>query len=354
MHFTVDLFCISSPAITTISINSYLLHKSTTANNTTLTLLHFRQSEIMSLPTQRNGQTGFVQLLEQIYKRFRMEEPSDLRPAIDEYSEMVQHEAQAGGGRSRHSTLEIIRMVMDDPTHKNAIINLYRDRFLKPENAVGIAMMPHCPVSFLESLLSNPIHEDQEFTAESPSWKCSGGGIHLGTSYATTDIRWIVENIYEAYFWPFWHGKRNFWNKEFFDFAQELGAKVNLLRSGKYTDSTELKVLDNLVHAVSRIQSNIANLHNDEGFQAKYRRSASGSSYAAQSPLWLIRTTTRSVRSAAKNLATDDIALSLTQHGILELSGWNGSLISISLCAWRRTGVFLNTPHPLPESCAMT
>jgi hypothetical protein len=122
----------------------------------------------------------------------------------------------------------------------------------------------------MEILLSSPMHEDEEFTAESPSWKSSGGGVHLGTHYATTDMRWIVENIYEAYFWPFWHGKRNFWNKEFFDFAQELGAKVNLLRRGKYADSTELKVLDNLVHAVSRIHSNIDNLHKDQGFQAEY------------------------------------------------------------------------------------
>ncbi|RFN45239.1 hypothetical protein FIE12Z_10520 [Fusarium flagelliforme] len=222
----------------------------------------------MRLSLQRNGQTGFVQLLEQVYKLFLTEEASDLRPTIDEHSDMLKREAQAKGGRPRHRTLDIIRMVVNDPTHKSALVNLYRDRFSKPENAVGIALMPHLPVSFLENLLSNV---DYEFTAENPSWTSSGGGIHLGTYYATTDMRWIVENIYEAYFWPFWYARMNFENRVVFDFAQELGAKVNLLRSDKYIDSTELKVLDNLVGAVSRIQSNIDRLHEDEDFQAKYK-----------------------------------------------------------------------------------
>ncbi|KAH7184749.1 uncharacterized protein B0J16DRAFT_383804 [Fusarium flagelliforme] len=225
----------------------------------------------MSLSTQRNGQTGFVQSLEYIFKRFRTTEPSDLRPSLDRYCEILKQDAQAGGGHPRHGTGGVIRFLMKNPFNESAVVGPYRDRFMKPENGVGIAMMPHCPVSFVEILFSGPMHEDYEFTAENPSWKSSGGGVHLGTHYATTDLRWIVENIYEAYFWPFWHGGWNFGKMIVFDFATELGAKVNFLRSGRYTDSTELKVLDNLVDAVSRIQSNIDNLHKDEAFQARYK-----------------------------------------------------------------------------------
>nr|CEG05064.1 unnamed protein product [Fusarium clavum]CEG05867.1 unnamed protein product [Fusarium clavum] len=152
---------------------------------------------------------------------------------------MLERQARDGSGHHQHGTTEIVFMMMNNIFSKGAVANVYRDRLSKPESAIGIALMPHCPVSFLENLLSNSMHEDYEFTAENPSWKSSGGGVHLGTHYATTDMRWIVETIYEVYFESFWGMERRA-----LDFARELEAKVNLLRSVKYTDSTERKVLE--------------------------------------------------------------------------------------------------------------
>ncbi|KAJ4006109.1 hypothetical protein NW752_001357 [Fusarium irregulare] len=222
----------------------------------------------MSLSTQRNGQTGFVQLLEQVYEVFRATETSELRPSIIHFLMMLERQARNGSGHHQHGTAEITFRMMDHVFSRGEVANVYRDRLSKPESAIGIALMPHYPVSFLATLLSNPVHEGDEFTAENPSWKSSGGGVHLGTSYATTDMRWIVETIYEVYFEPFWGFDDE---SRAHDFARELEAKVNLLHSDKHTDSTELKVLDSLVDAVSRIQSNIDNLHKDAGFQAKYQ-----------------------------------------------------------------------------------
>ncbi|RBR08463.1 uncharacterized protein FIESC28_10263 [Fusarium coffeatum] len=217
----------------------------------------------MSLSTQRNGQTGFVQLLEQVYERFRTTETSELRPSIIHLFMMLDRQARSRSDHHQYGTAEITFMMMDHVFSQGDVSNVYRDRLSKPESAIGIALMPHCPVSFLATLLSNPLHEGYEFTAENPSWKSSGGGVHLGTYYATTDMRWIVETIYEVYFEPFWgFGDES----RAHDFARELEAKVNPLRSIKYTDSTERKVLESLVETVLRVQTEVDKLEQDEAF----------------------------------------------------------------------------------------
>ncbi|KAI1071997.1 hypothetical protein LB507_005330 [Fusarium sp. FIESC RH6] len=217
----------------------------------------------MSLSTQRNGQTGFVQLLEQVYEVFRTTETSELRPSIIHFLMMLERQARNGSGHHQHGTAEITFRMMDHVFSRGEVANVYRDRLSKPESAIGIAFMPHCPVSLLVTLLSNPIHQDYELIAENPFRKSSGGGVHLGTYAATTDMRWIVETIYEVYFEPFWGFGDE---RRALDFARELEAKVNYLRSVEYTDSTERKVLESLVETVSRFQTEVDRLEQDEAF----------------------------------------------------------------------------------------
>ncbi|KAJ4127807.1 hypothetical protein NW768_008082 [Fusarium equiseti] len=263
--------------------------------------------KLRSKDARRMVQTGFVKFLEHVYRsgdickehavlstfewfieldenvhgrsvsdlhgiEFRSTRPSDLRPPIDHLCEMLNQENIVRLCHHRKDTTDIICEMIEKLCAKGAIIDLYQDRFFRPKflqrskNAVEIAMTPHCPVYFLEIFLSNRTHEDDNFTAESPAWKPSGAKVQRGMHYATTDMRWVIQSVYNAFFTMDWSqgGK--------FDFARDFGAKANLLRSVKYTDSTEIKVLDNLVDTLSSIQSNFDSLRKKKGFRAELER----------------------------------------------------------------------------------
>lgn len=186
--------------------------------------------------------------------------PGRLRPPIDHLTEMLKW--QTSDLRICKHFINLICKMIEMLCAKGAVIDLYQDRFITDPritrqtnagghkelgNAVEIAMMPYCPVSFLQTFLSNRTHEEQEFVAESVSWRPCGPDLPRGMHYAVTNMEWIVTRIHQDLFDENKHiGGR-------LGIGQEYQAKLSLLNRPDRTDSTELQALRNLVDVVANI-----------------------------------------------------------------------------------------------------
>ncbi|GKU14765.1 hypothetical protein FLAG1_10897 [Fusarium langsethiae] len=181
-------------------------------------------------------------------------EPGRPRPPIDHLTEMLKWQT-TGPTIQKHGVRLTCEMI-EKMCAKGAVIDLYQDRFLsdqqtgelkRPNNAVEIAMMPQCPESFLQDILSSRTDEEQEFVAESPAWRSSGADLPRGMHYAVTNMEWIVTRIHRDIF----NGTEYVSGP--LRIGHEYRAKLALLDSPKWTDNTELQALKNLVEAVEDI-----------------------------------------------------------------------------------------------------
>lgn len=175
------------------------------------------------------------------------------RAPMDHLTEMLKW--QTSGSRVNKNGVRMKCEMIEMLCAKGAVIDLYQDRFRSgqrssgptPNNAVGIAMTPQCPASFLRVFLSNRTQEDQEFVAVGKVWKSSGADLPRGMHYAMTYMEYIVTHIYRDIFGAIQHvGGR-------LHIDQEYRAKLALLNQPQWTDNTESQALRNLIQVVDDI-----------------------------------------------------------------------------------------------------
>jgi len=180
------------------------------------------------------------------------------RPPIDHLTEMLK--CLTSGPRFNSYHISVVYKMIDMLVAKGAIIDLYQNRFIKqypeinpntkkiPDNAVEIAMMPQCPVSFLHTLLSTQRHEEQRFTRTSPTWRAPGPDLPRGMHFAVTNVEWIVTRIFQDLF------DENKYVGPSVCMRHEYGQKLKLLLNPGWTDLTEFNALRQLLDVVEEIE----------------------------------------------------------------------------------------------------
>ncbi|KAF4966976.1 hypothetical protein FSARC_5415 [Fusarium sarcochroum] len=185
------------------------------------------------------------------------------RPPIDHLTEMLKWSTNTA---EMNTLCDMIDMLCE----KGAVIDLHQDRFCvkgdpkhlrranldpmkRPDNAVEIAMLPHCPSSFLASLLKTHSSRDQVFTARSKLWRRFGPDLPRGKHRAVTNMEWIVTRIHEELF-----DQRNI--REY-GLCSEMSIlyemRLAFLSTAEFTDSTELEALKKLVAAIKEIEESL-------------------------------------------------------------------------------------------------
>ncbi|KAL6916388.1 hypothetical protein ACHAP8_007786 [Fusarium lateritium] len=186
--------------------------------------------------------------------RSHMTAPGRPRIPIDHLTEMLKW--QTAGPTVHTHRVSLTCMMIKKLCAKGAVIDLYQDRFLtnqqtgkvkRPKNAVEIAMMPQCPMSFLQVFLSSRTQEDQRFVAIGPVWKSSGADLPRGMHYAVTNMEWIITRIHRDIFEETRHVSGHL------RIDREYLGKLSLLDNLSCTDDVELRALRKLVEAVEGI-----------------------------------------------------------------------------------------------------
>ncbi|RFN45240.1 7alpha-cephem-methoxylase p8 chain [Fusarium flagelliforme] len=180
------------------------------------------------------------------------------RPPIDHLTEMLKW--LTSGPRLNSYRIGHVCKMIDMLVAKGAIIDLHQNRFIKeypevnpdakkiPDNAVEIAMMPQCPVSFLQTFLSTQTHEEQRFTHMSPVWRASGPILPRGMHFAVTNMEWIVTRIFQDLF------DENKYIGPSVCIRHQYFQKLLLLLDPAWTDYTEFNALTRLVEVVEEIE----------------------------------------------------------------------------------------------------
>ncbi|CEI62352.1 hypothetical protein FVEN_g12047 [Fusarium venenatum] len=198
--------------------------------------------------------------------------PGRPRTPIDHLTEMLKW--QTAGPTIHRRGVNLTCMMIEKLCAKGAVIDLYQDRFLtnqqtgklkRPNNAVEIAMMPQCPVSFLQVFLSSRTHEEQRFVAIGPVWKSSGANLARGMHYAVTNMEWIITRIYRDIFEETKHVSGRL------HIDREYEEKVSLLGNPFWTDGVELRALRKLVEVVEGILHEIDESDFQRGEAFKYQ-----------------------------------------------------------------------------------
>ncbi|KAJ4127806.1 hypothetical protein NW768_008081 [Fusarium equiseti] len=180
------------------------------------------------------------------------------RPPIDHLTEMLKW--LTSGPRLNNSHISVICKMIDMLVAKGAIIDLHQNRFIKeypevnpdakkiPDNAVEIAMMPQCPVSFLHAFLSTQTHEEQRFTRMSPVWRASGPVLPRGMHFAVTNVEWIVTRVFQDLF-----GENKYIGPSVC-IRHQYFQKLLLLLDPVWTDYTEFIALKRLSEVLEEIE----------------------------------------------------------------------------------------------------
>ncbi|KAH7184748.1 uncharacterized protein B0J16DRAFT_362452 [Fusarium flagelliforme] len=180
------------------------------------------------------------------------------RPPIDHLTEMLKW--LTSGPRLNRYHISVICKMIDMLVAKGAIIDLHQNRFIEeypevnpdakkiPDNAVEIAMMPQCPVSFLQTFLSTQTHEEQHFTHMGPVWRASGPILPRGMHFAVTNMECIVTRIFQDLF------DENKYIGPSVCIRHQYFQKLLLLLDPAWTDYTEFNALTRLVEVVQEIE----------------------------------------------------------------------------------------------------
>ncbi|KAF5021106.1 hypothetical protein F66182_6865 [Fusarium sp. NRRL 66182] len=191
------------------------------------------------------------------------------RPPIDHLAEMLKWS-------TTNAEMKTLCEMIDMLCERGAVIDLHQDRFRlrgqreylrqasldpikRPDNAVEIAMLPHCPSSFLANLLKPRSRGNEAFTARSKLWRRFGPDLPRGQHRAVTNMEWIVTRIYLELFAENNLHKHTAHSKMVILYEN----KLNCLLSANLTDPIELDALRKLFEAVAEIQKTSASGDSD-------------------------------------------------------------------------------------------